>query len=565
MAQPLTNIQEPGFFSQIQESPSLFLTPGSIQVVGFVGTGKSTKSVLEDVTRDEWTYNTLSATPDSITLISSNAIYRYPQSNYALAAAGSVDLAGITLGDLTGKTVKVTVSGQAEETCTFSLLASVADIAVQLNAAFSNVDAEIAEVSGVKRLVIWVSGNGLDGNSLSIGAGTGNSILGLSAGSAMSVRWDPSVTDQEFAPQSGQVYTVSYETPKLAADFAPKSFFNLRQVVDEYGDVSASNTLSLGAAGAFGNGASIITCRQLDPAKLGTASELYGEGIAALTDLEDYDVSIIVPMIPLNAEVGATPVGLDSEYLDHVSKMSSKLERKERMCILGVDEKAGRLDILGNSGTWQTIMEGLRPPLSSGLSPKRVMVVNPGRCVTNSKGVSIECDGTYAAACLAGRMVSSEFDEAEPMTRKTLSTVTELILPELSRPEKNQLTALGVTVVETKSNLVIIRRAITADGSSIASQEPSIVRAFDRVARELREALENRFVGSKILTTTNTALEAATSVFLERLVQEEIITSYRNVRAVQNKVEPRQFDISFEAVPVFPFIWGFLDISVTLS
>jgi len=63
-----------------------------------------------------------------------------------------------------------------------------------------------------------------------------------------------------------------------------------------------------------------------------------------------------------------------------------------------------------------------------------------------------------------------------------------------------------------------------------------------------------RFVGQKILNTTSTALDAATSVFLERLVAEEIITSYRNVKAEQEPTEPRQFNISLEATPVFPFI-----------
>jgi len=565
MAEPLTN-SEPGFFSQIQESPSLFLTPGSTQVVGLLGEGKSTKSILEDVTRDTNTFNTLANSISSISLASSNAVYRYPQSSYAIAQGGSADLAGITLSTLTGKTVVITVDGQSAETCTFTLPATIADIATQINTAMDDVSAEISTAGAVKVLCIYVSGTGLDGKSFMIGTGTANTILGLADSTrASSVRWDPAVTDSEFAPQATEAYQVSYETDKVAADFAPKSFFSLRQVIAEYGDVVAANTLSLGAAGAFGNGASIVTCRQLDPAQMDTAAHAKGEITAALTDLEDYDVSILVPMVALNAEISTTAIDMDSEYLDHVSKMSSKLERKERICILGMDEKAGRLDILGASDSWQSYMLSLQPSLSSGLSPKRVMVVNPGRCLTSSKGVSIEADGTYAAACLAGRMVSSEFDEAEPMTRKTLSTVDELILPDLSRPEKNQLAALGVTVIETKNSIITVRRSITADGSSIASQEPSIVRAFDRVASELREALENRFVGTKILNTTHTALEAATSVFLERLIAEEIITSYRNVKATQNSSEPRQFDISFEAAPVWPFLWGFLDISIVIS
>lgn len=561
MAEPLTNIQEPGFFSQIQESPSLFLTPGSVQVVGLVGEGKSTRSVLESLTRGTGNHDVLANPISSLSLASSNAVYRYPQSNFAAAHVGTVDLTTLTYpGGPDTLTIIVQVDGQSAETVTFVTPANAAAIVTQLNAAMANVSAELTSNN---RLLIWVSGTGLDGKSFVMGAGTANVLLGfVTAARAKSIRWDPAVTDAEFAPQDPEEYQLSYETPKVALDFGPKQFFSLRQVIAEYGDVTAANTLSLGAAGAFGNGASIVTCRQLDPVEVAAGNaQKKAEISAALTDLEDYDVSILVPMVPLNDASGEE----GAAYLNHVSKMSSKLERKERTCILGVDESAGRLDILGLSGTWQELMLGLQPPLSSGLAPKRVMVVNPGRCLTSSKGVVIEADGTYAAACLAGRMVSSEFDEAEPMTRKTLATIDELILPDLSRPEKNQLTALGVTVIEAKNSLILVRRAVTADSSSIASQEPSIVRAFDRVASELRESLENRYVGSKILNTTHTALEAATSVFLERLVAEEIITSYRSVKAEQNTVEPRQFDISFEAVPVFPFIWGFVDISITLS
>ena len=564
MAAPLTNIQEPGFFSQVQESPSLFLNPGSTQVVGLLGEGKATRSVLETLTRSAHTADALSNAPASISLISSNAVYRYPQSNYALATMGSSDLSAITLSGLFTKTVIITVAGEAAETCTFGAAdpVSIADIAVKINAAMSNVTAEISDAAGVKHLVIYVSGAGLDGKSLSVGAGTANTILGLTAGAAKDVRWDTAVLDSEFAPQAGEAYQVSYETAKVAADFAPKQFFSLRQVIAEYGDVTAANTLSLGAAGAFGNGATLVTCRQLDPVQVALGnSEKKGEILAALTDLEDYDVSILIPMVPLNDACGEA----GTDYLNHVSKMSSKLERKERIAILGLNEKSSRMSILGVTNSWQALMLSLSLPQSSGLASKRIIVVNPGRCMTNSKGVAIEADGTYAAACLAGRMVSSEFDEAEPMTRKTLATVDELIIPDLSRPEKNQLTALGVTVVEAKSSTILVRRAVTADATSIASQEPSIVRSFDRVAMELREALENRFVGSKILNTTHTALEAATSVFLERLVAAEIITSYRNVKATQNPLEPRQFDITFEGQPIYPFIWGFLDISITLS
>jgi hypothetical protein len=120
--------------------------------------------------------------------------------------------------------------------------------------------------------------------------------------------------------------------------------------------------------------------------------------------------------------------------------------------------------------------------------------------------------------------------------------------------------------MEMKSGVAMVRRAVTADSSSIAAQEPSIVRAFDQIARELREFLENRFVGSKIVpSVTSTVLEAATQTYLNGKVSEEIISAFRSIKATQNKTEPRQFDISFEAVPIFPFLWGMIDLSISIE
>lgn len=552
MAEPLTNIEEAGFYSQITESPSLFLVPGSTQVVGLIGTGKSTKSVASEIVRGSDKSDALSSSISSFNAASSNAIFHYPQSSFAAAHVGSSYSAPAA-----GMTLKVTVDGKSEETFTFVGGEALAAAVILINATAVRIKAEAA--GAVLRL--YTSGTGMDGLSFTIGSGTANTALGLAASArAKSIRWDPAITDPNFAPQSGETYQLSFETPKVAADFAPKGFFGLRQVVAEYGNVSTSSSLSLGAQGAFGNGATVVICRQLDPSAVTTGGTSYQDEIdAALTDMESQTISILVPMMSFVGTNVPT-----ASFLNHVSKMSSTLERKERMAILAIDETAGRLATTGGT-SWTSIMGNFAVSSGSGLSPKRIMVVNPGACATSSRGVSITTDGTYVAACLAGRMVSSAFDEAEPMTRKSLSTIDTLIVPELARSEKNVLTGLGVTVIEASSANILVRRAVTADGSSIASQEPSIVRAFDRVARELREALENRYVGTKILGTTGTALEAATETFLDRLIKDAIIGDKRNIKATQNSVEPRQFDISFEAVPIYPFLWSFIDISIVLK
>lgn len=558
MATPLTSFQEPGFFSEIQVSPSLFLNPGSTQVVGLIGTGKSTKTANGSVTRGTENYDILGEI-SSITQTSSNSVYRFPQSSFAAALVGTINMTTVPNTAVEGQTVIATSNGV---TTTYTMPGSIPNTTNDIMAALNGMPGYEFELDSNSKLVMWAS----TGLAFTLDNGSINSALSLADNSLPgALRWDPAVTDSEFAPQAGQSYLVTYETPKVADDFAPQSFFSLSQVIAAHGDLDSNGNLfglAAGAQAAFGNGASIVTCRQLNPDNLDTTSAFASEIDAALEDMESQTVSVLVPMVPLNS---ALTLDKSTSYLGHVSKMSSRLERAERTCILGMDETAGRLDILGSAPSWQAFMSELQPPLTSGLESKRVIVVNPGYATTLYKGNLLTVDGTYAAACLAGQMVSSNWDEATPMTRKALSTMTGLLLPDLMRTEKNELTSLGVTVLEANGTTILVRRAVTADGSSIANQEPSIVRAFDRVAAELRAGLENRFVGQKILSTTNTDIEAATATFLENLVVSEIIASYRNIKAVQNSVEPRQFDVSFEAVPVFPLIWGFIDISIVLS
>ena len=559
---PLTSVQEPGFFSEIQVSPSLFLTPGGEQVVGLVGTGKPTKTVASLGIRSSVSSDLLTSPVVSINLVSSDAVYTYPPSSYASAQRGTVDLSTIILGDLTGKVITATVDGKSADTWAFTVLASVADIAVQINAHFVNIKAEI---DSAHKLVLYTNPSVASGLSFLVGSGNANLILGLTDGArAQSIRWDPAAESlgAQYAPQPGTDYTVNFETPKVAADFAPQSFFGLPQVVAQYGDASQGYSLSVGAAAAFATGASIVTCRQLSPAELTPGPALYGEMSNALSDMEVQSISILVPMVPLNDGSGCSPL-----YINHVSKMSSKLERMERMCILGMDETAGRLETLGTAPSWESYLAAFNSVTeNSGLQSERVMVVNPGQATFSYKNADYTVDGTYLAASLAGLMVSPNYDVATPMTRKVMSNVLDLILPELARAEKNTLTSMGATVIEAANGNVQVRRAITCDSSSIPAQEPSIVRAFDLVAQDLRMGLENRFIGSKILpNSTARAVEAATSSFLEEEVAAEIIGAYRNVKAQQNPVEPRQFDVSFEAVPLYPFIWGFIDLSITLS
>ena len=81
----------------------------------------------------------------------------------------------------------------------------------------------------------------------------------------------------------------------------------------------------------------------------------------------------------------------------------------------------------------------------------------------------------------------------------------------------------------------------------------------------MRLALENRFIGTKILGAATTAqVVAAATTFLDNYVAQQLINDYTTPVATQNSSEPRQIDLTFSAQPVYPFLWGTLNITITL-
>ena len=560
---PLTQFQEPGFFSQVTAQASLSLLPGAFQVVALIGAGSASKSVLREVaTRedDATKGETLANQIASITRVYSASIFQYPISSYSTSITGTGDgTSGYAL--LATDTLIVSVNGGAPQTVTFSGASPVAisDVVTQVNAVLVGVTAVDLTISGVHHLKLTSSTAGDGGKQIQILSGTANTLLGFTANAyAQELDWTPSFSssDANVRPQDEVDYLVDYATQKVAADFAPQFFFSQSSIIAAYGAATTGNTLSLGGNGAFGNGASIVVCRQLTPSAVTAGgSTLRTEVGAAMTDLELFDVDLVVPMV---ADQALWPA-----VLTHVSKMSSQLERKERMAILGLDETAGKIATLGNSPSWQAYMAQFVS--TSGLSPKRITVVNPGSCKTTPNGTQLTLDGTYLAACLAGMMVSPAFDVATSMTYKQLATVDSVATPSPTRTQQNLLTGLGVTVIELANGVLRVRRSLSADGSNIAYQEPSITRAFDRVASQMRTALENRFMGTKIIGSSTTGeVVAAATTFLDSYVAQQLISDYQTPVASQNATEPRQIDLTIAARPVFPFLWGSLDISITL-
>jgi hypothetical protein len=393
-----------------------------------------------------------------------------------------------------------------------------------------------------------------------------NTRLGFDAGttdtpaddinSAISTRLFPDGTILTPADAGMIPYQIDYQTDKVAADFAPKRVTTKDGASTLFGDFVPANMLSMGCFAAFSEGAEVIYGVQLNPANVTDGVSSVGEMQRALDALKGYDVDLVIPMEPIT-----TNTTKSIKYLQHVSEMSSLLNRRERMCVLAGDETAG----IKTVEQWLALIAPFAPSPDTAIMPKRVVVVYPGVASVTPADVTYTLNGSFSAAAFAGRMANPAYDEATSMTRKTLTSVEGLFTPELLRVDKNALSNAGITVLERPNGVTVVRRSISTDLRTIPSQEPSITRSFDRVAREMRDGLEAAYVGASIIPgLTKSSIKATAETYLDNLQGISIIGGYQNVKVEPAAGEPRQFNVSFEASPIYPLLWGYINITITL-
>ena len=232
-------------------------------------------------------------------------------------------------------------------------------------------------------------------SSLYIGNGTANADLGFTAGSYVQT------PDQ---PASGVDYFVSYEYAKVTADYTPKFYFTLQSVVNDYGAVSGSTSISLGASLAFQNGASIVCVCQENPADGSPVSQVQ----SALNKLlSTQNIWIVVSL-----EGGSNPQLL-SAIKQHVDTASSTINKLERRAFVGFDE------------TVTTFSDTDMLNYASAANDERVLLLNSSKNVNTmfvgTATTATQVGSQYVAAALAGVRCNPAFDVSQPVTREVIS------------------------------------------------------------------------------------------------------------------------------------------------
>lgn len=317
---------------------------------------------------------------------------------------------------------------------------------------------------------------------------------------------------------------------------APALFLDAESLYARFGLPSIENTLSLGAKYAFLNGAKrVVAVQALDP----TVDPGWAQAYESLTKTEAY---FIVPIPPNNYPLVA------SLGKQHVEEQSSTRRRHERVLLLGETTDLTRDDI------------------SSFRDSVRVTFLIPDEMTTVLNGETASLDGRYLAASYAG-LLSSFNSPAEPGMGKQLNGFFIDSKQKYTNVQLNQLAEDGICVVRYESQGGKVYRSITtSDSTNAVDQEQSVVRIADYLAINLRNVLDERFIGRPIiLPYLAEEMTAATNRFLAMQLATRIITKYIDVVVRVDSEEPRQMNVTFSVQPAFPLVNIFLTVNVVVS
>jgi len=331
----------------------------------------------------------------------------------------------------------------------------------------------------------------------------------------------------------GDRLSVTYTS--LADTNAPEIFTDIKQLITKFGTPSLGNTLSLGAQLAFENGAvRVLAVQALDP----TLDSNWTNAYRALAKEEAY---FVVPLPPDNYPTIATA------GLDHVETQSATRNRHERVLILGETPDLTEDD------------------LSSFRKSFRVTFVEPNPVRRVVSGETEMLQGMFLAAAYAGKFSSLRYI-ADPMTHKTLSGFDITNQPKLTNIDLQEKIDNGITYIKALSSGGQVCRGITTTDSKLAvEEEPSIVRIRDFLAINIRRVLEDKYVGQPIVDDIVKLIEGTTALFLNAQKDGRLISTYQNVHAIVDSVEPRQINVSFDVQPIFPLNTIVIKVNVVAS
>jgi len=295
----------------------------------------------------------------------------------------------------------------------------------------------------------------------------------------------------------------------------------------------------------------------------------------ALEALEAAEAQIVVPLP--NQAISS----IFRATVNHCENMSSIANRKERVAFIGAqigvtpDALTGRKEIaIEDIG----ILEGIQGDdpeevldgdvedlvnfkLSDNYTSNRCVYFYPDSIVRNVAGTNVPLHGFYMGAAAAGYL-SAKQNVAIPLTNKSLSGFSLTRDKVFRQVTLNELGGVGATVLQpvTGGGVVLAGRT-TSQSGYVEDEEISIIFIRDAVKKILRGSLKG-YIGGVQSSDTNSLISVRVSSIMSAMVSQGLVTSYKNVRVEQDKVDPRQINVYLQFSPAYPINYVFIDIEV---
>ncbi len=358
----------------------------------------------------------------------------------------------------------------------------------------------------------------------------GKLILYLNALPNFSVASSPYLISGDLP--SAYLDTVSNQDIKTSAYTCTATLGSIIYAVNTYSTLVVAEKASASATNPPANTTGFVGFSGGSDGAAPTASDY--EAALALLEAEDCDIIF----------VASGDAQVQSKVMAHVNSMSSVTGRKERIAVFGLENvNATASDYIARALSFN--------------SP-RAVVVAPG-IVVNTGGTSVAYPSFYTAAMVCGLLAG--LPTIENITFKTLGVngLTKIFTPS----EITQLIQGGVCAVEyaPRKGYRIVRGITTyLAENNLAKREINCVRVIDALSKDLREVLENRFIGRPLSSNIAGLIRSTVVEVLDRYVAKGALVGgeqppYRNINV---EINQDVAVVTFEVSPIVPLNFIFV-------
>jgi len=297
--------------------------------------------------------------------------------------------------------------------------------------------------------------------------------------------------------------------------------------------------------------------------------------LGTLAKLETVEVDIVVPLPK------QTISAIFQNTLAHCRTMSNIKNKRERVLFCGGirgltpdNVRGSKLAAVEDIGVLEGIQGDDINEILSGNTEDlanysvraafgntfRAVYMYPDEIVVQAGTERVKIDGFYMAAAAAGFFCGTP-NVAIPLTNKTLAGITILNDKRYSPTVLEQLVGSGITVVQPVSGGgKVIQGKTTTNSGFPEEEEISIIFIRDRIAKSLRLGFDG-FVGNPEDDTTQGSLTSR-AIGLLNSFTGSLITKYADLKVVRDSVDPRQWNISLRAQPIYPVNWIYIKVGI---